>query len=354
MNLNKASRVFGYTQDYLGQLIRGGKIGGTRRGREWFIEISELEKYIKSKSKEAKTAEAHPRSDLSKRRILLPFSVSLSRGAGVVFAALALFSSGAFAADGKGIIKDVADLADRISRISMEALGATPEIISATNDFLYTSSFDSGQTVKVSYVSVDNSTGKFFYDIYSDLASNISGELARLVEASAKRAAVSDFSLKVPNSASIFDPFVSVFKSGGQAYQSTNKKITSFFGNAYLKVVETVIPGLALPNPLAEEGSPSLAEELKQTQQELEELKESIAQVPVQRAEPTEPIEAGPPQAKGLGREIAQIVIKKSDDTKLLTIQGDVLKIQTDLSRVELDLASLQNSVNPNLTNSRL
>ncbi|MFY9457970.1 MAG: hypothetical protein WAP23_03555, partial [Candidatus Spechtbacterales bacterium] len=65
--------------------------------------------------------------------------------------------------------------------------------------------------------------------------------------------------------AGIFDPFVSVFKSGGQAYQSTNKKITSFFGNAYLKVVETVVPGYTPEGSPLQGPSSQFAEELEET-----------------------------------------------------------------------------------------
>ncbi len=46
VNLREASRLSGYAQDYLGQLIRLGKLNGTRTGRDWFIKLSELENYL--------------------------------------------------------------------------------------------------------------------------------------------------------------------------------------------------------------------------------------------------------------------------------------------------------------------
>ena len=45
----RASQLFGYTNDYLGQLSRSGKIASTVIGRDRFIEFSSLSRYVEDK-----------------------------------------------------------------------------------------------------------------------------------------------------------------------------------------------------------------------------------------------------------------------------------------------------------------
>lgn len=42
----RAAREHGYTSDYLGQLIRGGKLTGRKVGRAWYVEESSLKAYL--------------------------------------------------------------------------------------------------------------------------------------------------------------------------------------------------------------------------------------------------------------------------------------------------------------------
>ena len=40
-----ASEIFGYTNDYIGQLIRGGKLEGQKMGRTWFVSEDSLNRH---------------------------------------------------------------------------------------------------------------------------------------------------------------------------------------------------------------------------------------------------------------------------------------------------------------------
>lgn len=46
INLNQAAKMSGYTQDYLGYLIRKGEIKGKKVGREWFTTEDQVKNYI--------------------------------------------------------------------------------------------------------------------------------------------------------------------------------------------------------------------------------------------------------------------------------------------------------------------
>lgn len=46
ISLSQASQISGYTQDYLGYLIRQGEIKGTKKGRVWFTTEEEVKNYI--------------------------------------------------------------------------------------------------------------------------------------------------------------------------------------------------------------------------------------------------------------------------------------------------------------------
>ncbi len=49
ISLKKASEIFGYNPDYLGFLIRKGKIEGRRIGRDWFTSEESVKTYLSTK-----------------------------------------------------------------------------------------------------------------------------------------------------------------------------------------------------------------------------------------------------------------------------------------------------------------
>ena len=49
ISLKKAAKISGYSPDYLGSLIREGKIGGKRIGRDWFTTEEALRVYLSTK-----------------------------------------------------------------------------------------------------------------------------------------------------------------------------------------------------------------------------------------------------------------------------------------------------------------
>ena len=46
ISLNQAAQMSGYTQDYLGFLIRKGEIKGVKKGRAWFTTAEEVNNYL--------------------------------------------------------------------------------------------------------------------------------------------------------------------------------------------------------------------------------------------------------------------------------------------------------------------
>ena len=46
ISLNQASELSGYTQDYLGYLIRTGELKGVKKGRAWFTTEEEVNDYL--------------------------------------------------------------------------------------------------------------------------------------------------------------------------------------------------------------------------------------------------------------------------------------------------------------------
>lgn len=46
ISLNQAAQLSGYTQDYLGFLVRKGEIKGMKKGRAWFTTEEEVNNYI--------------------------------------------------------------------------------------------------------------------------------------------------------------------------------------------------------------------------------------------------------------------------------------------------------------------
>lgn len=65
VSARSAAKEFGYAGDYLGQLIRAGKVSGSKVGRAWYVDLSSLKNYLKiadapERSQEAQTAAAQP------------------------------------------------------------------------------------------------------------------------------------------------------------------------------------------------------------------------------------------------------------------------------------------------------
>lgn len=46
LRLRDAAKLSGYTQDYLGFLIRKGKLKGVKIGRDWFVKKSDLDSFL--------------------------------------------------------------------------------------------------------------------------------------------------------------------------------------------------------------------------------------------------------------------------------------------------------------------
>jgi len=46
ISLNQAAKISGYTQDYLGYLIRTGEMKGVKKGRAWFTTEEDVKNYI--------------------------------------------------------------------------------------------------------------------------------------------------------------------------------------------------------------------------------------------------------------------------------------------------------------------
>jgi len=144
--------------------------------------------------------------------------------------------------------------------------------------------------------------------------------------------------------ASIFSPLTST-------YDNLNQKITSFFGDQYIQVVENLVPGYS---PYAEVGlTPEQAKkilaELREQREEIARLKEKpVAQELVVREA------VAPSGGVDLDRSVGTAPSQKKTDlvtkaivTRLFAVEGDVKNLQTDL-------VLLEGSGTPNLTISRL
>ena len=83
ISLNKAAQISGYSQDYLGFLIRSGELKGEKVGRSWFTTKESIDNYLfKKKIKQNKFAF---REFLSKKRLQNIFLLS------IVFVVMVLF-----------------------------------------------------------------------------------------------------------------------------------------------------------------------------------------------------------------------------------------------------------------------
>ena len=434
VNLREASRISGYSQDYLGQLIRGGKIQGTRSGRAWVINLRDLDAYRKLDDQKDAVKEdlghtapgknLRPRFAFFKPQVTVPYTTMLRAG-GAVLAAFVFIFAGAHIADGKAgaeklvsritseipsKIAEISDIANNTLRsadgfiysrsyafsrsakiaylsydssvenvlyashremflvvadfnhmrrfvaarsrnvltgayqashdqfthsriavvrslhaasdslydFSYSSGSAVKEAYVFASNYLYNSSFASAQTVKYSYLAANDGTNRLLSDTFSNISDTIGAAYAKP-------------GLSELSTASILDPLTS-------SYRTINEKIANFFGDTYLKVVETIIPGYSREGPVREAFPSQLARDLEQTKQELQELKEKGVGRVVQRV-------ASAPARK----EIARISVH-GDDPQLLVIEGDVSKLQKGL-------AFLQNTIsssNLSFTNSRL
>ena len=278
VNLREASRFSGYTTDYIGQLIRGGKIQGTRKGRVWFIDLGDLEKYLKLKENRN-----IPASDMP---FVIPFRAS---GALILFTALIFIFAGTYIAGIKG---EVQVLAHRITSEMPSKIAEFSDIVGDTlqpaddfiygysydfghdakmshhvlsdasynlgediksafvylNDVLYAASFENGRGVKVSYAFASN---YLYTSSFSSAQTVKASYLAASVEAdsviSAKLSNISDI-ISVSKMISDFPEFstASIVDPLTFNYKSINISITNLFGDTYINVVKTVIPGYSL------------------------------------------------------------------------------------------------------------
>lgn len=72
ISLNQAAQLSGYTQDYLGFLVRKGEIKGTKKGRTWFTTEEEVKNYLfKKKVRQNKFAVGDFFSPTRTRNIVL-------------------------------------------------------------------------------------------------------------------------------------------------------------------------------------------------------------------------------------------------------------------------------------------
>ncbi len=49
VSLREAARFFNYSQDYLRNLINKNKLNARKKGKLWFIKISDIDKYVREK-----------------------------------------------------------------------------------------------------------------------------------------------------------------------------------------------------------------------------------------------------------------------------------------------------------------
>ncbi len=67
-----AAREHHYTSDYLGQLIRGGKLVGKKVGRAWYVEVDSLDHFIQSVANPASETNIHEEKPV----VLMPLPVA--------------------------------------------------------------------------------------------------------------------------------------------------------------------------------------------------------------------------------------------------------------------------------------
>lgn len=84
ISLNQAANISGYTQDYLGYLMRSGEIKGTKKGRAWFT----TEEYVKDYLFKRK---------INKKQLAINDFLSLNRTKkNIIILTLFIFFSGLF------------------------------------------------------------------------------------------------------------------------------------------------------------------------------------------------------------------------------------------------------------------
>ncbi len=69
----RASELTGYAKDYIGQLLRAGKVSGTRFGRAWYVEESEILRHAgKSVVPDVPATVTQETSEISEQPVVLP------------------------------------------------------------------------------------------------------------------------------------------------------------------------------------------------------------------------------------------------------------------------------------------
>ena len=60
ISTRRAGKEHGYHSDYIGQLIRGGKVAGQKVGRAWYVDADSLAIYLGKESAETAAARCGP------------------------------------------------------------------------------------------------------------------------------------------------------------------------------------------------------------------------------------------------------------------------------------------------------
>jgi len=290
LSLQRASKLSRYSQEYLSLRARQGKLKAVKRGRNWITTKEWLDEYIRS-AEEYK--EVHEGFSIKKflARKSCRFLLSPAVWAGILFISGYLFS--------------------HTSPIEF-TMRATDNL----NNFLYTSSVESGATVKKSYLSLSRSVEEL-------KTTALSSTTAPLRQGSAGQATISplDFIQGKPLS------FAQDITSDAIAlYKQTDRKVSRFFADTYIKLVEALLPGYSFYGTrLAEE---TILNQLRHTIKELDKLEREGLTVKeitkeVQRITQIEPI-----------REITKEIII-ADESGLIAVAGDLVRLQRELKALE-------------------
>lgn len=81
ISLNQAAQLSGYTQDYLGYLVRKGEIRGMKKGRAWFTTEEEVNNYLFKKK-------------IRSKKLAIGDFFSPSRTKNIVIATIVVFMGG--------------------------------------------------------------------------------------------------------------------------------------------------------------------------------------------------------------------------------------------------------------------
>lgn len=81
ISLSEAAKISGYTQDYLGSLIRKGEMKGTKKGNTWFTTEEEIKNYLFKKK-------------VRNSELAIPEFFSASRSRKIIIATVIIFVGG--------------------------------------------------------------------------------------------------------------------------------------------------------------------------------------------------------------------------------------------------------------------